>query len=309
VTEPIGCALSRPSTGARLLFGRARAASYLATTCAGVLSLICLSTPVPTARSAGTELHWETAGSGPRLMFCNGSGMTVESGRPLLDIVGRGFELLAWDYRGMGRSARISDPYTMADLAADAIAVLDAAGWESCRLMGLSFGGMVAQELAVTHPQRVQRLALACTSAGGAGGASYPLERLAELDWEERAARWRELLDERWDDGWLADHPVDRMLAEVAVVDRDQVDREGAQGRRLQMQARAGHDVWGRLGVLSCPTLVGYGRHDGIAPPANSRAIASQIRGAELRGYDGGHLFVIQDPVAMPDFAAFLAAA
>jgi 3-oxoadipate enol-lactonase len=268
---------------------------------------LCLSRCVPSAQSDGAELYWEKAGSGPRLLFCNGSGMTLDSVRPLLEIVGQGLELLAWDYRGLGRSPRVRTPYTMADLAKDAVAVLDAAGWESCCLMGLSFGGMVAQEVAVTHPQRVRRLALACTSAGGDCGASYPLEQLAELDKVERDARWQTLLDERWDERWLAEHPADLALAQAAMVDQDQLDPQGAQGRRLQMLARAGHDVCERLGAIDSPTLVGCGRYDGIAPQANGRAIASRIRGAELRTYDGGHLFIVQDPAALADFAAFLA--
>ena len=261
---------------------------------------------MPTTTSRGAELFWETTGSGPRLMFCNGSTMTVESGRPLLEMAGQGFELLSWDYRGLGRSAAVTAPYTMADLAADAVAVLDDAGWETCAVMGLSFGGMVAQEIAVTHPERVQRLALACTSPGGAGGSSYPLEHLAELDVTERTTTWRELLDERWDEEWLAEHAIDMTLAELATADRDREDPDGAEGRRLQMQARSGFDAFERLGAISSPTLVGYGRYDGIAPPANSSAMASRIRGSELRGYEGGHLFLVQDPAAMPDFRAFL---
>jgi 3-oxoadipate enol-lactonase len=92
------------------------------------------------------------------------------------------------------------------------------------------------------------------------------------------------------------------------MVDRDELDPEGAQGRRMQMLVRAGHDVCERLRAIDSPTLVGGGRYDGIAPLANSRAIASRIRRAELRDYDGGHLFIVQDSAALPDFAAFLAA-
>jgi 3-oxoadipate enol-lactonase len=261
---------------------------------------------VPSTRSRGAELFWETVGSGPRLLFCNGSAMTIDSGRPLLEIVGQGFELLRWDYRGLGRSAAVIDSYAMADLAADALAVLDDAGWETCCLMGLSFGGMVAQEFAVTHPQRVRRLALACTSAGGAGGSSYPLERLGELEGIERTSNWRKLIDERWDERWLAEHATDMTLSRLATVDRDLEDPDGAEGRRLQMRARAGFDAFERLDAISSPTLVGYGRYDGIAPPANSRAIASRIAGSELRAYEGGHLFLVQDPSAMPDFRTFL---
>jgi len=263
---------------------------------------------VAATSTSGIELFWETAGSGPRLLFCNGSGMTVDGGRPLLDMAGEGFELLRWDYRGLGRSAPAPEPYTMADLAADTLAVLDDAGWETCRVMGMSFGGMVAQEFAVTHPERVQRLALACTSAGGDGGSSYPLERLAELDDEARPAAWRALIDERWDDQWLSEHAFDMTLAQLATVDRDREDPDGAEGRRLQMSARSGFDAFDRLDAISAPTIVGYGLYDGIAPPVNSRAIASRISGSDLRGYEGGHLFLVQDPSAMPDFRSFLQA-
>ena len=119
------------------------------------------------------ELYWEQRGTGPRLLFCNGSGLTLQDVRPLLDLLTASFALLAWDYRGFGHSAPVTHPYTMADVAADAAGLLEIAGWESCRVVGVSFGGMVAQEFAVTNPGRVERLALACTSARGEGGSSY----------------------------------------------------------------------------------------------------------------------------------------
>ena len=102
--------------------------------------------------------------------FGNGSGLSLQDVRLMLDPLAAAFDLLAWDYRGFGRSAPVTRRYTMADVAADAAGLLEIAGWESCRLVGVSFGGMVAQEFAVTNPGRVERLALACTSAGGAGG-------------------------------------------------------------------------------------------------------------------------------------------
>jgi Predicted hydrolases or acyltransferases (alpha/beta hydrolase superfamily) len=135
---------------------------------------------MPVDHVNGVELYWERRGSGPRLLFCNGSGTTLQAVGPLLDLVAAEFDLLAWDYRGLGRSAPVTGPYTMADLAADAAGLLQIAGWDICRVLGVSFGGMVAQEFAVTHPERVERLALACTSAGGDGGSSYPLHKLSD---------------------------------------------------------------------------------------------------------------------------------
>src|SRR5205823_7260790 len=113
----------------------------------------------------------------------------------------------------LGRSPVPCEPYAMADLAADAAALLDAVGWETCRIMGVSFGGMVAQEFAVTWPERVERLGLMCTSSGGAGGSSYPLHDLAGLPAEEQASRRSVLLDSRFTPEWLASHPFDVTLA------------------------------------------------------------------------------------------------
>jgi len=263
---------------------------------------------MPVDRVNGAELYWEHRGGGPRLLFCNGSGTTLQVVRPLLDAFAGKFDLLAWDYRGLGRSVPLTGPHTVADLAADAAGLLEIAGWDTCRVLGVSFGGMVAQEFAVTNPARVERLALACTSAGGGGGSSYPLQELQGLPPEERAAAELKLADGRWDERWLAAHPADRALAERLTAARDQQDPAAAAGYQAQLEARAGHDVWDRLGAITCPALVGYGNYDGIAPAQNGTAIASRIRGAELRGYEGGHLFLFQDPAALPEFEAFLRA-
>ena len=261
---------------------------------------------MPIAHVNGVDLAYELSGSGPNVLFLNGSGTTLESARPLLGLFAPGVTLLAFDYRGLGSSGPAPLPYGMADCAADALGLLDTVGWQTARIIGISFGGMVAQEVAVTAPGRVERLALLCTSSGGAGGSSYPLHELESLGPEERTVRARTLLDTRFDRAWLADHPGDRALADM--MDRRTGTADPAQeaGRRAQLEARRGHDVWERLDVIDCPTLVAAGRFDGIAPLANGTAIASRIPGAELRAYDGGHAFFAQDPTALPDVRAFL---
>jgi pimeloyl-ACP methyl ester carboxylesterase len=265
---------------------------------------------MPVVEANGIDIYYERSGCGPRLLFLNGSGATLESSELLIDVFRSRFDVVAHDQRGLGRTEIPPGPYSMADYAADATALLDAVGWQTCRVVGVSFGGMVAQELAVTAPDRVERLALACTSPGGAERASYPLHELEGLPEQERAAIAVKLLDTRFEANWLADHPNDRALVEtMGERSRRAKSDEQQRGEREQLEARRGHDVWDRLPKISCPTLVAGGRFDGIAPPANCEAIASQVPDAELRLYDGGHAFFAQDPRALPEILDFLAGA
>jgi 3-oxoadipate enol-lactonase len=264
---------------------------------------------VATAQLNGIEIYFERAGSGPRLLFLNGSGSSLANSGFLLAPFRARLEVVAHDQRGMGRTSVPPGPYTMADYAADALALLDHVGWERCRVVGISFGGMVAQELAVTRPDRVERLALLCTSAGGEGGSSYPLHELRAMEPSERARINRAILDSRFDEEWFATHSMDRMIDQMMAARAEAVRTpEQERGEREQLEARRHHDVWDRLPAIACPTFVACGRYDGIAPVANSEAIKSRIPGAEMRIYEGGHAFFVQDPTALPGVVEFLGA-
>ncbi len=264
---------------------------------------------MPTAHINGIDIHFERAGNGPRLLFCNGSGATLETSAPLIERLRRQFDVVAHDQRGLGRTEIPAGPYTMAHYAADAVGLLDHVGWDRCAVIGISFGGMVAQELAVTWPQRISRLALVCTSPGGPDRASYPLHELATLPDDEQFDVMTTIVDTRYTPEYLAAHPADQAMIEVRRARRDEPKSDGAdRGEREQLLARRDHDVWDRLANITCATLVAGGRYDGIAPPSNSEAIASQIPGAEARLYEGGHLFFLQDPEAFPAITDFLAA-
>ena len=95
----------------------------------------------------------------------------------------------------------------MADYGDDAAALMDVLGWARAKVVGVSFGGMVAQELALRHPGKVSRLVLACTSPGGAGGASYPFHQIEHLKGEARARHMIPISDVRYDAAWAAAHP------------------------------------------------------------------------------------------------------
>jgi 3-oxoadipate enol-lactonase len=260
-----------------------------------------------TARVNGIEMYFERTGSGPRTLFLNGSGSSLANSGFLLGPLGQHLDVLAHDQRGVGSTEVPAGPYTMADYAADALALLDHIGWERCRVLGISFGGMVAQELAVTRPERVERLVLLCTSPGGEGGSSYPMHELATMTKAGRTAVRRRILDSRFDEAWLKAHPVDKVIDQMWAARAEAPRSETEQrGEREQLEARRHHDVWDRLPAVTCPTLVACGRYDGIAPVSNSEAIVSRIPGAELRVYEGGHAFFSQDRTALPDVVQFL---
>jgi pimeloyl-ACP methyl ester carboxylesterase len=264
---------------------------------------------MPTVHANGIDIYYERRGSGPRLLYFQGSGQTLAKSGVMVDGFAKEFDVVAFDQRGLGQTEIPPGPYEMSDYAADAAALLDAVGWESCRAVGTSFGGMVAQEFACTYPDRVERLALVCTSPGG-DFASYPLHTLADLPPEEAMALGPKLLDGRFTPEYLAEHPDAQALVDMVVgmqgagESSDEVKR----GEQLQLDARSRLDVLDRLGKITCPTLVAGGRYDHIAPPENSEKIAELIPNAELRFYEGGHIFFLQDPQAIPDVMGFLAA-
>ena len=169
--------------------------------------------PGATARVNGIDVYFERWGAGPRLLYLNGSGANLATTRPMIDAYAEAFDVAAHDQRGLGQTAIPPGPYTMSDYASDAIGLLDHLGWDTCRVVGVSFGGMVAQELAVTCPERVERLALVCTSPGGIA-ASYPLHELADLDPASRWAATLGLIDTRFTPESVAEDPAAQWLIE-----------------------------------------------------------------------------------------------
>ncbi|MDA1002177.1 MAG: alpha/beta fold hydrolase [Chloroflexi bacterium] len=251
------------------------------------------------------ELWYERRGDGPRLLVIPGSGGDLRNGSSGAPLEAR-FDVLTYDHRGLGRTSKPAGPYTMAEYADDTAALLDAVGWERCHVLGISFGGMVAQELAIRHPDRIDRLVLACSSAGGAGGASAPLHEFAQLPLDERVNVQLEVLDRRHDHVWRALHP-DEVAAFRARLERAaERDEETLRGARLQLAARAGHNTYERLAAIAAPTLIAAGRYDGQAPPENQRALLGRIPGARLEYFEGGHGFIREDPAAYPRVAEFV---
>ena len=256
------------------------------------------------------ELYFERAGRGPRLLYISGTGGDLRLKPGVFDGPWRErFEVLAYDQRGMGRSSKPDRPYSMADYADDAAGLMQAAGWDDALVIGVSFGGMVAQELALRHPARVRRLVLACTSPGGEGGASFAFHDIQHLTGEARARHLIPVSDTRRDQAWAEANPQEYAeLIALGSADPFAAEPGHAVGARRQLEARAGHDAWGRLGRIRCPVLLAAGFHDGIALPRTQQAMMTRLPDAELRFFDGGHMFMLQDPEAVPAIMDFLAA-
>lgn len=267
----------------------------------------CQTEGVPICQLSDISINYEVTGEGPRVLFFNGSGATLASSQLLISALAKSCTVLAHDQRGLGKTSIPDGPYTMQQYANDGAALLDHVGWDTCAVVGISFGGMVAQEFAVSYPQRVERLALMCTSAGGDAGSSYPLHELGSLEPAQRAERVTRLTDSRWTPEWLADHPSDAAIvalrAEQSAIPKS---RDVLRGEFLQLQARIGHDVASRLHLVTAPTFVTAGRYDGIAPISNSEEIVKRLPDATLSVYEGGHIFTAQDKQALIDIRTFL---
>ena len=254
----------------------------------------------------GLDLYYERHGSGQPLLNISGSGGDLRNSAPDRSPFNKAFDVVHYDQRGLGQTSKPDGPYTMAEYADDAATLIAAMGWTSANIVGTSFGGMVALNLALRHPGVIDRMVLNCTSPGGLL-PSFPLEQLEKLDVEAALEIKLGLLDSRWDPG--ADDPIPGLGAFYDVlIKRSRIEKVGEEkrGSHLQLMARADHDVSADLGRIQVPTLVCAGEYDDQAPLPNSIALVEGIPDAQLRVFQGGHLFLLQDRVAFGEIIDFL---
>ena len=246
------------------------------------------------------------------MLYISGTGSDLRRVPNVFDVPGIDrLTLCAYDHRLMGRSTITEHDLTMDDFADDALALLDHLGWDECAVVGISFGGMVAQHLAARLGARLNRLVLCCTSPGGTGGASFPLHELAGLAADAFAERMISLADIRRDATWRAVNPdkAKQMIdfyQTSAHTNREDPVKRAAQNR--QLVARAGHDAWDILPTITAPVLICGGRHDGIAPTDRAMAMRDHLPNATFREFEGGHLFFMEDREAWPAMMDFLGA-
>jgi pimeloyl-ACP methyl ester carboxylesterase len=252
---------------------------------------------VPTAGDTGAELYWQRSGRGAPLLLIQGlSGTHFTWGEPFLSRLEPDFDCVIFDNRGIGNSADVSGPFTIAEMADDALAVMDAAGFETAHVLGISMGGMIAQQLALKAPERLRTLTLGCTYPGGPGSALIAPEDAGPLLEAMGSGNLDRAIGAMYEvnlsPGFRADPAnFDAFTAMATAAPARQ------QTVQLQIQAVGGHDVQAQLAEIVAPTLVIHGTEDRMIPVANGELIAALIPGAKLEIFEGvGHLFWWEQP-------------
>ncbi|MFG1306506.1 alpha/beta hydrolase [Xanthobacter autotrophicus] len=249
---------------------------------------------MPTTQNDGLELAYQVSGEGPPVLII--SGLSAERSfwaltRPLLS----GFTLVEFDNRDIGKSARAKAPYVAADMARDALAVLDAAGIQKAHVIGHSMGGMIAQELVLMAPQRVDRLVLSNTIARNDLYTTQIMHLLKELrvQLDNELTFGAALTSFVLGIGTLKKIPL--FAAVQQSLDAGLYQEKDAFLRQLEVCTQA--DTLARLGFISAPTLAIYCDDDRMFSPHMVREIADAINGAVLDEIvDSGHCPMVEAP-------------
>jgi len=236
----------------------------------------------------GTKIYWDEQGQGAPVLLIMGLGYTSAMWYRTRPALAQHFRTIAFDNRGVGLSDVPPGPYSIVGMAADAAAVLDAAGVARAHVFGVSMGGMIAQEFALQYPARTSSLILGCTGAGGpsavraysgvidilaARGMTLEQAREAVLPYIYDAATPREKIDEdtRVRQRWLP----------------------SLEGYMAQLLAILAWECYSRIAQITAPTLVIHGKSDALVPPGNGELIAARIPGAKLVLLEhASHLFL-----------------
>lgn len=246
---------------------------------------------MPTVTVNGIDLHYVEAGSGEPLLLIMGFGGDHLAWAFQVPALSARYRVITFDNRGAGQSSVPDEPYSTRVMAQDAVGLLDALGVERAHVLGVSMGGMIAQEVALQHPGRVRSLQLHCTYA-------RPDRYILALMEAWRAVRARATPEE-----WL------RTVALWLFSPRTYAERPdfvetviqtglanphpfSLTGFLRQGDAVRGHDALDRLPGLACPTLVSVAEDDILVPPRFAREVAAATPGAELRVIEGaGHVY------------------
>lgn len=244
----------------------------------------------------GVELAYELRGAGEPLVMIHGAQGDQSMFNGVLPAFVNNFHVLTFDQRGSGLSEKPDMAYSMAMLADDTAALMDHVGFTSAHILGVSMGGMIAQEFVLRHPQKTHSLVLGCTTPGGPNAVRLSDSAFAsaystkEMSAEERG---RALAEACFTKGYIDRHP--EIVPAMVESRRQRPIDPVALGHR--MKAVHAHDTYDRLPQIACPTLVITGKDDVLISWENSRILAERIPGAKLVLLEpAGHLFWGEQP-------------
>ena len=251
------------------------------------------------AHNGDVRLAFEVHGNGEPLVFIHGLGYDRLGWGPLPGALAEDFKVVLFDNRGVGDSDVPEGPYAVRQLAADTAAVLDAADIESAHVFGVSLGGYIAQELALTYPERVRKLVLCSTAPGGTRSHPMPaagLDAFSRFPTLEREAGLRLMVENS-----LGDHSVRERPELVEEIYGYRLERGPTLiGWQNQAYAGATFDAYDRAPSIAAPTLVLQGGADNVVDPRNADLLAELIPNARLETIpDRGHLLVWEEGAAL----------
>lgn len=248
------------------------------------------------ARGGGSPLYWESTGTGTPVLLIHGLGLSGGAWWRTVDALSPTLRVITFDHRGIGRSKSLMPAFTTEAMADDAASILDELGLDSAHVYGISLGGMVAQQLALRHPERIRSLVLGATQPGGRRAVYADAEvmaffrRRSQLGKEEAA--WASV-EFNYGPRCRAEHP-DRIAEDI---ERRLEQPFNAQAYRAQLFAAAMHNCYARLDRIEVPTFVVHGAHDRVIPAANAHLMAERLPNCRLTVLeDSGHLYPTEAP-------------
>jgi 3-oxoadipate enol-lactonase len=245
---------------------------------------------MPSVESGGAEIYYETAGDGDPLVMIMGLGADSRGWAMQQAAFAEHYRLVLMDNRGVGKSSVPPPPYTVKQMAADTLAVMDDAGIGRAHILGVSLGGAIAQELVLAAGERVRSLVLGSTYAGPSVWRSrIRLLQLGILESQglEALVRFRAL--------FIFTPALFQGSPDLMALIEKTMGETALEGYLHQVDAAETHDVRARLDQVATPTLVLTGKRDILVPPELSFEVASLIQGAELDVFETAHAIQLEE--------------
>lgn len=251
---------------------------------------------MPMAKCNGINIDYKVEGQGEPLIMISGAGANKSAWRYQTRVFKKHYRAITFDHRGVGKSDKPAGPYNFKTMADDTIGLMDHLNIEKAHVIGMSAGGMIAQELAINHPERVNKLVLACTFArrDETSGFSSEVENAIKTYKESS----HDKASQRRLAGVFMDLQINKWSYRIFILPLFKIAirfMPTGTGVEAQFEAVGAHDAVDRLGMIKAPTLVITGTEDRVIKPISSEVIASLVPNAKLvKVSGGGHSFPIE---------------